>query len=78
MLILGRKKGEEIVIGENIVVRIQDISSDSVKISIDAPREITVVRGELLLAAQENKMAASDENNLKDQMELLHNLICEK
>lgn len=75
MLILGRKKGEEIVIGDNIVVKVQDIGADGVKLSIDAPREISVLRGELVQAAEENRMAAMNEKEIESKMIQLHSLI---
>lgn len=58
MLILQRKAGEAIHIGEDIVVRISDIGSDRVKIAIDAPRGISIVREELLTAKETNIAAA--------------------
>lgn len=59
MLILQRKAGEAIHIGEDIVVRISDIGSDRVKIAIDAPRGISIVREELLTAKEANIAAAA-------------------
>ena len=59
MLILQRKAGEAIHIGEDIVVRISDIGSDRVKIAIDAPRGISIVREELLTAKETNITAAA-------------------
>ena len=59
MLILQRKAGEAIHIGEDIVVRISDIGSDRVKIAIDAPRGISIVREELLTAKETNIAAAA-------------------
>ncbi len=59
MLILSRKSGESLVIGENIKVRILEIKGDSVKIGINAPRETTVHRQEVYEAIlQENQAAA--------------------
>lgn len=78
MLVLTRKKGEEIVIGDNIVIKIQEIGSENVKISIDAPRNITVLRGELVQAVNENKIAAltkKSNEEIKNQMDLLNTLI---
>lgn len=59
MLALTRRVGERIVIGANVVVTIVDIKGDSIRIAIDAPREIKIYRGEIFDAiAAENKEAA--------------------
>ena len=58
MLALTRKVGEQIVIGDNIVVTVVDVKGDSIRLSIDAPREIKIYRGELYQAiVAENKQA---------------------
>lgn len=58
MLILQRKAGEAIHIGEDIIIRISEIGSDRVKVAIDAPREYSIVREELITAAETNKQSA--------------------
>lgn len=47
MLVLSRKEGEKLVIGENIVITVNRISGNRVAIGIEAPREVSIVRGEL-------------------------------
>ncbi|CAH0344850.1 carbon storage regulator CsrA [Bacillus sp. CECT 9360] len=47
MLILTRKNGESIKIGDNIEITIVSAKNDQVKIGIKAPKEIEVVRNEL-------------------------------
>ena len=47
MLVLSRKEGEQLLIGDNIVLTINRISGNRVAIGIEAPREVRVVRGEL-------------------------------
>lgn len=59
MLALTRKVGERIVIGDNIIVTVVDIKGDNIRVSIDAPKEIKIYRGELYDAiAEENRQAA--------------------
>lgn len=48
MLILSRQKNETIRIGDNVVVKIQKISGNRVIVGVEAPRNITVVRGEIV------------------------------
>ena len=47
MLVLSRKVGERILIGDKIVVTIVRVQQNGVRIGIDAPPEMTVVREEL-------------------------------
>lgn len=48
VIIIPRKKGESIVIGDNIIVTIVEIQGDEVRISIEHPPEVTVERREVL------------------------------
>jgi len=47
MLVLSRKVGERIVIGDNITLVISKVNGNRVTIGIEAPRDVKVVRGEL-------------------------------
>lgn len=47
MLVLSRKKGEALLIGDHIELTILEVTNDIVKIGINAPREINVLRKEL-------------------------------
>jgi carbon storage regulator len=47
MLVLSRKLGERIVIGDRIVVTVVKLDHGQVRLGIEAPREITVFREEI-------------------------------
>ena len=61
MLVLTRRPGEAIVIGNEIVVTVVEARSGQVRIGIDAPRHITVHRSEVYeQVRRENLAAAAD------------------
>ena len=60
MLVLSRRPGESIMIGTDVVVTVLEVSGETVRIGVRAPREIAVHREEVFLALQEaNRAAAS-------------------
>jgi len=59
MLALTRKKGESIIIGDNVEVVILGIAGEQVKVGIVAPREISVHRKEIYEQIQLENVAAS-------------------
>ncbi len=59
MLVLARKTDESIVIGENIVVKVISVENGVVKLGIDAPQEISIIRNELIEEVKETNKAAS-------------------
>ncbi len=74
MLILGRKEGEEILLGNDIKLKIVEINKGTIKIGIDAPKEVLVLRGELKDKIEEiNKQAnvKTDVREIKDLSRLL-------
>ena len=52
MLVLSRKEGERISIGDNITLIVSKVSGNRVTIGIEAPRDVKVVRGELQLQVE--------------------------
>lgn len=60
MLVLSRRLGESVVIGDDIVISVLEVRGDVVRIGIDAPRSVQVRRQELVEeVAATNKSAAS-------------------
>lgn len=59
MLILQRKKEQSLNIGDNISITVLEIGNDWVKLAIDAPRDISILRSELVEAASANQEAVS-------------------
>ena len=47
MLVLSRKPGEKILIGDNVTITIVRIGPNTVRLGIDAPRDMNIVRDEL-------------------------------
>ncbi|MCJ1909791.1 carbon storage regulator CsrA [Planococcus ruber] len=71
MLVLGRKKGETIVVDDNIEITVTAIEGDMVRLGINAPKHITIHRKEVYLEIQEeNKQAASKVINISDFLKL--------
>jgi carbon storage regulator len=60
MLVLSRKLGEKIYIGDNICITVVDIDRGKIRLGIEAPRDVKIFREELLLPAEhrEREIAA--------------------
>ncbi len=60
MLILTRKLGESIIIGENVQLSVVEINKNNIKIGINAPKDVTIYREEVFIKIkEENKMASA-------------------
>lgn len=59
MLVLSRRVGERLIIGNDIVVTIIDVRSDGVRVGIDAPREVKVTRAEIFEAVEKTNVEAA-------------------
>ncbi len=79
MLILSRKLDEKLVIGDNIIVTVVSVAGDTVKLGIEAPREVKVYRAELyeeisranIEAAKAAGVTPPDFKSLKDLEKLM-------
>lgn len=71
MLALTRKKGESLVINNNIEVTILEIRGDQIKLGISAPRDVSIYRKEVYLQIQEENKAALETNNAEALKNLL-------
>jgi carbon storage regulator len=60
MLIITRRPGEKVMVGEDIVVHVMEIVGNSVRIGIEAPRSVPVYREEIWNAVRDENRAAAD------------------
>lgn len=60
MLVLTRKPGERVLIGDDIVITIIESRGDGIRIGIDAPRGIAIQRAEIVQAVTEANVEASN------------------
>ena len=55
MLILSRRPGESLIIGDNVTINVLGIQGNQVRLGIEAPREVTVHREEIYARIQAEK-----------------------
>jgi carbon storage regulator len=74
MLVIKRKIGEELKVGNNIFIKIVSIDKNQVKIGIDAPRDVSILRMELVEEiTNQNKLA--NQNTDEDIIHSLNSMI---
>lgn len=61
MLVLSRKAGQRIHIGDDIVIEVRRVAGNRVTVALEAPRDVRILRGELQLAATEFDIEESEE-----------------
>lgn len=66
MLVLSRKKGDSIVIQDNIEITIVDISGEQIKLGIKAPKDISIYRKEIYVQIQEENKESILNVDIKD------------
>jgi len=59
VLVLTRKVGEKINIGDDIILRVLEIDRASVRLGIDAPRQVSIFRHEVYVRIQEENLRSS-------------------
>lgn len=74
MLVLSRRIGESIIIGDNIEVCVVDIQGDMIKLGINAPKQVSIYRHELWEEIKKaNQEATQTITKLGDKLDLLKN-----
>jgi len=66
MLVLARKLDESIVIGDNITVKVISVEKGVVKLGIDAPSDVSIVRNELIEDVKDSNIAAAKMPSTQD------------
>ncbi len=67
MLILTRRKGETLMIGDNIDVTVLDIRGRQVRLGINAPKDVSVHREEIYQRIQKEKQATEERDTDTDE-----------
>lgn len=73
MLILQRKEGESLLIGDNVEISVLSVEAGRVRLAIQAPRSVPILRSELKVAAQANREAADEEVSPLELLDALRN-----
>jgi carbon storage regulator len=60
MLIITRRAGEKVMVGDDVVVHVMEIVGNTVRVGIEAPRSVPVYREEIWNAVREENRAAAD------------------
>lgn len=71
MLILQRRVGESLIIGESVTVRVVSVDGSRVRLAISAPEDIPILRSELVTATAANRDAAMEEGAPTELLGLL-------
>ena len=59
MLIITRRPGERIMLGDDVVIEVMDVSGSSVRLGIQAPKSVPVYREEIWRSRETKKAAAA-------------------
>ena len=78
MLILQRKAGESLVIGEDITIRVVSVDGTRVRLAISAPEDVSILRSELITATAANRDSAMEESAPAELLDLLGGVLDHK
>lgn len=73
MLILQRKAGESLTIGDEIEISVLSVEAGRVRLAIQAPKSVPILRSELKIAAEVNREAADEEVSPLALLDVLRN-----
>lgn len=71
MLILQRKAGESLLIGEDITIQVISVDGTRVRLAITAPEDVSILRSELVVATAANRDSAMEEAAPAELLDLL-------
>lgn len=72
MLVLTRKKGQSIMVGDEIEISVVEINGDAIRLGIRAPRDVSIYRREIYEAIlEENIRAAGSSARMAEQLKTL-------
>lgn len=66
MLVLGRKPGEYVMIGKDIMVKVVKSEEGDLRLAIDAPKSINIIRGEIYERTSPSYFEMRKENKIND------------
>ncbi len=75
MLVLQRKIGEKLIIGDSITVSVVSVDGTRVKLAINAPPEISILRSELVETINVNKDSAINKDSSDELLSLLEDVL---
>ena len=78
MLILQRKAGEALMIGESVEVRVISVDGTRVRLAISAPEDVSILRSELITATAANRDSAMEESAPAELLDLLGGVLDHK
>ena len=70
MLILARKLEEEIFLGNDISIKVVEINKGVIKLGIEAPKDMQILRGELKRELEKTNIEANHNTNTKEIKDL--------